>query len=395
MIRYLFVFTQDLPKMTTQHSRLFRNFFSMLTMICRISALLLSIAGGVTILGGIINHRELITPESPLGGIDYLPPLWVMLFCVVPALLWLGSFKKISAAVTIGIGIGYFVLFGDYRLSTTSSPEISTGDLSTLHAAVYNVQYYRKGFQKVFATINELNTDITLLCENVLQPGQLQEAQMLVAPNHFICGRNGESAIVSRYPVIDFREVDLPSYQASLHGPNNVDEICAHTPRRSFLHARLNFNGTTVHVLALRLIAGRAADKSFTQNVIWGKYLLKTQMQEIAFIESYIQSIEGPIIFGGDLNIPPSSRITRRLNRLGTDIYMATNHFGDFTFKTKRPTMRLDYLYCSDHFTPHSSEVVKVYSSDHFPVRALVSLRPQPLQTVLQKTAERVLPGRN
>ena len=151
---------------------------------------------------------------------------------------------------------------------------------------------------------------------------------------------------------------------------------------RSFVHVVINVNGNEVNVLALRLIAGRPKDKSIVESMRWGKYLLLAQNEELAVFIKYIHSLTGPVIFGGDLNVPPNSEIIHQINHIADDTYLDEHTFGTYTFKVSFPTVRLDYLFHSKDIISERSEVIKVNPplSDHYPINAefLIPRNPAP-----------------
>jgi endonuclease/exonuclease/phosphatase family metal-dependent hydrolase len=192
-------------------------------------------------------------------------------------------------------------------------------------------------------------------------------------PSYTIITDNGHDlSILSRYPVIDYNIVDLPTYLASFSSSNNIDKLADSGIHRSFVHAILNVNGTAVNVLSLRLIAGRPKDKSLAESIRWGKYLVSAQDKELSVFVSYLKTLKGPVIFGGDLNVAPNTEIIHQLNHYAADTYLDGHSFGAFTFKVSFPTMRLDYLFHSKDIVSKNSEVVKLNPplSDHFPIRA-------------------------
>jgi endonuclease/exonuclease/phosphatase (EEP) superfamily protein YafD len=125
-----------------------------------------------------------------------------------------------------------------------------------------------------------------------------------------------------------------------------------------------------VHVVSIRFIAGRPKNNTIEENLRWGKYLLATQMQEVEAFTAYVRGLRGPVIFGGDLNAPPLSKPMRKIQRMATDAYMANHFWGDYTFRTELPTMRLDYLFSMNNVIPIHARRPHLTVSDHFPVVA-------------------------
>ncbi len=244
-----------------------------------------------------------------------------------------------------------------------------TNAVKKIRVAALNVQYYDHGVIEVMNGILSLGADVALLSENDLPDTLISLVQRKIAPMRLYMGHRNGPAILSRYPVVDFKEIELPSHEASLSGSNDINDL-SRQPHRSFVHAVLNVDGTYIHVISIRLIAGRPKNNTIEENFRWGKYLLTTQMQEVDAFTSYLSGLHGPIIFGGDLNAPPSSKPMRKIQRMATDAYMESHIWGDYTFRTDSPRMRLDYLFCMNQVIPDQAKRPHLMVSDHFPVVA-------------------------
>jgi endonuclease/exonuclease/phosphatase (EEP) superfamily protein YafD len=312
---------------------------------------------------------SLFPSDSIFGGFSYLPPSWLGALAL-PSVLgcWLARSKWTSAVALAA----YLLLvcphadlgFGkrtEHRSEATASPKLSVVAL--------NVQYYAFGIETVTRALKQINADVALLSENVLDEAGIELARRELAPLTLRVGRSGETAIVSRFPVLEFKEVELPTFQASLWGTNRLEEANRGV-HRSFVHAVLDVDATPVHVISVRLIAGRAPEGDLRAQIDWGLYLMRSQLAEVGFLKSYLRQLKGPFIFGGDLNAPPSAQVIRSLNEVARDAYLATNRFGRPTFRVRVPLLRLDYLFASKEWVPLAARRVDIEVSDHFPVYA-------------------------
>src|SRR5262249_25867106 len=160
---------------------------------------------------------------------------------------------------------------------------------------------------------------------------------------------------------------EFPTAQASLVGPNHL-EHAEQESRRSFVHAVIDVGGTSVNVLSVRFIAGRAPRTDLLTELRWGVHLMRSQMAEVNFFKQYLSRIKGPYVFGGDLNAPPSAFVIRSLRQVAADAYLARHHFGKATFRVQLPLLRIDYLLSSPEITALESHRVEVEVSDHYPV---------------------------
>jgi len=314
---------------------------------------------------------------SLLSGASYLPPWWLgALTLPISLACWMVGAKKTGIGLVVAYAIGV-VPHSDFSLNTRAAP--APVNAARLSVVTLNVQYYSFGVENVVRAIKQLDPDVALLSENVLDESEAQTVVRELHPRSFRMGRSGETAIVSKYPMVSFKEVELPTFQASLWGPNTL-ERAQDRPHRSFSHAVIDVDGTRVNVLSVRLIAGRAPATGPLSQINWGLYLMRSQNTEVAFFKNYLAHLKRPYIFGGDLNAPPSAPAVRSLGEVAMDAYMATHHLGKPTFRVRAPLLRIDYLFGSGDLIPLQSRRVDIEVSDHFPVFAefqLTRLRAQ------------------
>jgi endonuclease/exonuclease/phosphatase (EEP) superfamily protein YafD len=309
------------------------------------------------------------------SGASYLPPGWLFAL-VVPTVTCCLAVRSRGFALAAVLGFMLLVFpFADFRLRGTSPGLASSAQHLTVVAL--NVQYYAHGLENVVSALNRLDADVSLLSENVLDPAGAAHAKELFAPRFFRMGRSGETAIVSRYPILAFHEIDLPTRQASLSGPNDLVQEAS--PKRSFTHAVVDVNGAQVNVLSVRLIAGRAPEGSLLAQIEWGLYLMRAQSAEVDAFIRYATSLKGPVIFGGDMNAPPSASAIARIEEKYGDAYLARHFLGKPTFRVRpTPYLRLDYLFSGHDVPVVASRRIDVEVSDHFPVWAEFALPGRP-----------------
>ncbi len=314
---------------------------------------------------------------SLLSGASYLPPWWLGALVLPVALAcWMVGAKKTGIGLIIAYAVGV-VPHSDFSLSTRAQP--ATVNAARLSVVALNVQYYSFGVENVVRAIKQVDADVALLSENVLDEAEAQTVVRELHPRSFRMGRSGETAIASKYPMVSFKEVEFPTLQASLSGPNSLEQTQTR-PHRSFSHAVIDVEGTLVNVLSVRLIAGRAPATGPLSQISWGLYLMRSQNTEVAFFKNYLAHLKGPYIFGGDLNAPPSAPAVRSLREVAMDAYMATHYLGKPTFRVRAPLLRIDYVFGSGDLVPLQSRRVDIEVSDHFPLFAefqLTRLRAQ------------------
>jgi endonuclease/exonuclease/phosphatase (EEP) superfamily protein YafD len=324
-------------------------------------------------LARLVASSALVREGAFLDGMEYLPP-WPLVVLVVPIALACWALRQRRVAMLLATtALLLFMLEED--LSVGPRPQPPPPGAPELKVATINVQYYRAGREAVVQAIKDMNADVVLLGENDVLTEEVPELQRLFEPLHFYPGRREETAIVSRTPVRDVKEVELPSFQASLYRRNRLEDQSGH-PRRSFVHAQLDVSGVLVHVMSVRFIAGRPPSRTLRDQLAWGRYLVKTHHQEGRFFVDYLSRLRGPIVFGGDLNAPPSAKLIRSLSEVAEDAYLATHWWGRPTFEMDRPLLRLDYLFGMNGAVAVESSRLPRRVSDHHPVWARFVVSP-------------------
>ncbi|HTY57937.1 MAG TPA: endonuclease/exonuclease/phosphatase family protein [Bacteroidota bacterium] len=344
-------------------------------------AALLYIVVGVVVLASLLDHLDLLPPDSALFGIDFVPPLW-FLPLVIPALGFAWAVRRrVAAAILAGMYLFLVAGFGDMSLPSFQGVARAGAGPRKLTVVALNVRYYSYGLERVLREVKDTDADLALLSENVLTEEERLYAEKTFAPSSFRMDHQDGTALVSRYPIVSYVEVPFPTHEASLSGGNDIDSMDAH-PHRSFSHAVIDVNGLMVNAIAVRFIAGRPKDHSLKENLKWGRYLLDAQKQESEFFVEYLSRLRGPVIFGGDLNAPPQSKTMRKIQHIARDAQSEHNFWGGFTFRTEFPTLRIDYLFGMNGAESVVARRLDVKVSDHFPVYAEFSLSSPSLSNV-------------
>jgi endonuclease/exonuclease/phosphatase (EEP) superfamily protein YafD len=320
------------------------------------------------------NQMDWIPRNTWFYGFDYIPSLWLLVASVPIGLILFEAGKKWPACATWGAAVIFYLAFGDYSVKEYHRTEMMNHRATTgFSVLALNVQYYTQGLEKVMGFIRETNPAVALLSENTLGQEEVAKHAALVPGYSFFVSSQKELLILSKYPFLQCEDIMLPSFEASLSGKNRISEQTGHL-RRSLIHAVIDIHGVPVNVLCIRLIAGRAADHSLAENVRWGKYLLATQQKEDDFILEYLSTLSGPVVFGGDLNATPGSKVIRSFNTVARDAVLSLHILGGATFRTTFPSMRLDYLFFTPPLVPLKADVLNRVVSDHFPVYAVFGI---------------------
>lgn len=353
-----------------------------LNTLLKVFTLFLVIVSIIILVFVVISKLDWLPEGSLLSGFEYLPSLWVYLSALIITGLMFAIRHRRIALVYISVFTLFILFMGDYSLSmfSLSTSKINHNDFVELDIMTYNVRYFSYGEDNIIKFFKRSNMDVYLLTESLLTSEKLDYIKKNMEGYNIISDGGKDVSILSRYPILNYNIVKLPTYSASLSDGNDIKELSKNGNYRSFIHAVIDVKGIPVNVLSLRLIAGRPKDNSFKEKIIWGGYLLEAQKKEVEIFLEYIKSLNGPIILGGDLNTNASSSLVRKIRRVLDDAYFSDHIFGWFTYRTSFPLTRLDYIFHSRDVITESSEVVGEYLSDHFPVRAkfLISKSPEP-----------------
>lgn len=338
-----------------------------LRVILYFTAILIGVLLLFSLLGKLIRFPD----HSFIYLFGYLPVFWLVLVLLIVSIVFLVIRHKKSGLTFLGLAVAFMVFLGDLSLNWVKlhkTPDLFS--FTKLNVIAYNVRYYSYGMENIASFIRNSHADVLLLSESELDTVQRKRFMGLLPGYTLISDQRNDLSILSRYPITGYNIVELPTPVASLSGNNDLDKLNSVSQNRAFVHAIIDMDGTPVHAISLRLIAGRAKDKSIRESLRWGQYLVNAQQQELEVFLNYINALDGPLVFGGDLNAPPNSRVIETLYSKAKDAFLKDHLFGSLTFRTVFPTFRLDYIFHSKEIITLSTEMMPVYLSDHYPVKA-------------------------
>lgn len=152
------------------------------------------------------------------------------------------------------------------------------------------------------------------------------------------------TAILSRFPITDSRNVPLPAPPG--------------TQQRGLLAATLDVNGVEVSVYNTHLEHTSEA----------------ARIQQMRTITGVIDDDPRPMVLGGDLNSRPGSTVHGLASRYLTDTWSAVGIGPGYTHSARNPRSRIDYLMHADgddaQLAPVDATVLRSAISDHWAVRA-------------------------
>jgi endonuclease/exonuclease/phosphatase (EEP) superfamily protein YafD len=160
----------------------------------------------------VIVSKDLIPMNPKWIALSYVPPFWFILLLFPSIIIYLLFRLYKRALVLILIYLSIFFCLGDTSLvkpkAFTFSATVPTQKLSIV---ALNLRYYSFGFDEIVAAINDMKADIYLLSENRIKQEQITAIKKKVAPMAFHMGQQESTAIISRHPVISFKEINFPT----------------------------------------------------------------------------------------------------------------------------------------------------------------------------------------
>lgn len=141
-------------------------------------------------------------------------------------------------------------------------------------------------------------------------------------------------AVLSKYPVEHMDDFIYKKYKTHYHG---------------LLETRIKVGAHTVYVYATHLDVDQEC--------------LESQVGELL---TKMSKREGLKILCGDLNATPDNIAIRQISNIYTDAFKNQN--SAFTFKSNRPTIRIDYIFGSENIVFKNSTVFHSLASDHLPI---------------------------
>jgi len=136
-----------------------------------------------------------------------------------------------------------------------------------------------------------------------------------------------------------------------------------------FSHARVRLpSGFEVEVFAVRLHPYGIRADVWSPNC-WREQRENRQLQREQFkwLAREVGKVPAdvPIILGGDFNLPAGDKLFRILDGRIHDTFTVAGHGWGDTLDNDFPFIRIDQIWCDDHFRPVSTVVRKTVNSDH------------------------------
>lgn len=192
----------------------------------------------------------------------------------------------------------------------------------------------------------------------------------LFAPRMPYFVREQQQAVVSRFPILNYRYVRFPETQ------------------NDYMRADLLVGGDTVRLFSVHLQTSgistlrRRFRKDYNRDVpvdvMFGELDRNSRIRtgQVEQIRAAIDSTHYPVILAGDFNDMPSSYTYHRMKGDLTDGFRAVGNGYGGTFRYLGGLLRIDYIFYDDHFTGVRYYTSEADVSDHKAVVAELNRRP-------------------
>ncbi len=318
----------------------------------------LYLAGLVCLWGatrGVAERSEVTTLLLYIPQLLYGLPL--------PLLLGVAAYRKdASALLALGLGAGWIAgpLMG--LCLPVGRPPPPDG-APRLRVLTYNVRLFHFGSRAVADEIRAARPDVVLLVEahRLYRAPEGAEPLLEALPGYAI-ERYGEFLLLSRFPL-----------EPSPERPDAPHAICrdvrAPFGRFRVIGAHLSHDRVTAHASAkIRGLLRRRAGSQRSTHAAERGY-------EVDRLIEMGGAPDTPALLMGDFNMPPAGDHYRRLSRRFQDVYRDAGFGWGYTYPSRLPVLRIDYVFASRHWVPLSCRAGGRIASDHRPVIAELAYR--------------------
>ncbi len=334
-------------------------------------------------------HPERSQELSTLGLIapfTYAAVLLLMLY-------WIARWRPIMSAVMILMTIiGLFSVSSFYRIELRRSYGEPAAERGEIKIMTYNTRSFiddngAKRLDSVAQIIRSINPDIVCFQEmgfSSLADSLMREAKLLPMP-HSVSRSNLSPAIYSRYPIIKAQRVDTMKNFVWADIAVREDTIRVFN---NHLHSTAIRKEDGVYLEEHQYLEDENPQQEVMSMV---SRLTENNIIRAAQVDTLVEMVAAspyPAIVCGDFNDTPISYTIHKMTRDLNDVFREVGRGFSHTYRGFFDMLRIDYVMCSEEFTPISYQVV-----DSWGVEEKVVRRADTRDTVLvRKYGNRMTP---
>jgi vancomycin resistance protein VanJ len=258
--------------------------------------------------------------------------------------------RKRMTAIAVGLWLLYAICFvQEFRSLIRSGPKQIPEFEGTSGKAIRVISLNcAAGDEKAAAEVANYNPDIVLFQESPLRPIVQRLAPKILGPDAQV----------------------LAGYDVSLISRGKLTAITPGNAQSApFGHARIELpSGLVVEVFSIRLHPyGIRAD-------VWSPGCWREQREnrihqreQFQWLAREVEKVPAdvPVILGGDFNLPAGDKLFRILPPRIRDTFRTAGHGWGDTLANDIPFIRIDQIWCDNHFRPISTAAQKTVNSDH------------------------------
>ena len=315
-------------------------------------------------------HPQRSQELSTLGLIapfTYAAVLLLMLY-------WIARWRPIMSVVMILMTIiGLFSVSSFYRIELRRSYGEPAAERGEIKIMTYNTRSFiddngAKRLDSVAQIIRSINPDIVCFQEmgfSTLTDSLMREAKLLPMP-HSVSRSNLSPAIYSRYPIIKAQRID------TMKNFVWADIVVREDTIRVFnnhLHSTAIRKEDGVYLEEHQYLEDENPQQEVMSMV---SRLTENNIIRAAQVDTLVEMVASspyPAIVCGDFNDTPISYTIHKMTRDLNDVFREVGRGFSNTYRGFFDMLRIDYVMCSEEFTPISYQVIDSWSVEEKVVR--------------------------
>lgn len=291
---------------------------------------------------------------SPQVLYIFLPLIFICVSCFFRS--------KINLLInTLSFLIVIFLLMG-LRIHINSDNPHNIKAESRLKVLTYNIHSGTYGAKKVAAFLKKSGADLIFLQEahqtaRKNSPDPIPDILDVFPGWYYIRGgERKELMIISRYPLVEFEGRNLGTYRKCLMG-------------------YMMWKNKKIRVINVHFNIAHPGKSLIRSGPYFREYLYFTTIvraKQAEALREIIKDEKNPILLIGDFNSIPNTKTHRILNGKLTDCFEKAGDGMGYTYNSRLPLWRIDFIFVSDDFKVLDCNKIPVRISDHFPIDALL-----------------------